>query len=69
MKKILHAIIFLVFLAIDLYVMVTADLIVAIVAFIIGITFFTHYIFEFQNRIQKKNWIQGGIQFFFICNI
>jgi len=55
MKKILHAIIFLVFLAIDLYVMVTADLIVAIVAFIIGITFFTHYIFEFQNRIQKKN--------------
>lgn len=54
MKNMIHEIVFLVLLGIDLYVMVTAPLIIAIVAFIFGITYFTHYIFEFENKIDTK---------------
>ena len=41
-------------LAIDLYVMVTADLIVALIAFIIGILFLFHIVFEFDKNMHTK---------------
>lgn len=54
MKNVIHDIVFSVLLGIDLYVMVTAPLVVAILAFVIGITYFTHHIFEFKNKLDAK---------------
>ncbi|GAB5057909.1 hypothetical protein COSHB9_22990 [Companilactobacillus alimentarius] len=39
MERIYHNLIFMILLGIDLYVIVTAPLIIAIIAFVIGITF------------------------------
>jgi len=74
MKNIFYKIITLIALIIDLYVMVTAELAISLLAFVIGLFFLFQYVFEFQSkymnkesikkRTQKKNWIQGGIQFF-----
>ncbi|WP_167849734.1 hypothetical protein [Companilactobacillus suantsaicola] len=54
MRRIVHDLIFMIFLAIDLYVMVTSPLIIAIIAFVIGITFFTHKIFNFEEHLRHK---------------
>ena len=39
-------------LAIDLYVMVTASMAIALLAFIIGLLFLFHYVFELQEKIK-----------------
>jgi len=54
MKEIVHAVIILILLIVDLYVMVTAELAVALVAFVIGLLFIFHYVFVFQDKIHTK---------------
>jgi len=54
MKNILHSVIVLILLVIDLIVMVTANLVTAIVAFVIGLLFLFHYVFALDNKLHAK---------------
>jgi len=54
MKNIFHSIIVLILLVIDLIVMVTANLITSVVAFVIGLLFLFHYVFALDNKLHAK---------------
>lgn len=46
MKKLLQ----LILIVVDLCIMITAPLVVAIIAFVIGMLFLFHYIFDFEEK-------------------
>ncbi len=48
MKKLLQ----LILVIIDLCIMITAPLVIAIIAFIIGMLFLFHYIFDFEEKTE-----------------
>jgi len=62
MKNILYRIITLIALIIDLYVMVTAELAISLLAFVIGLFFLFQYVFEFQSKYMNKESIKKRTQ-------
>jgi len=54
MKNILHSVIVSILLIVDLVVMVTANLVIAIGAFLIGLFFLFHYVFVLNDKLRTK---------------